>query len=71
MARGLDLDSCEVRPGVLEAQFDPDVGFVHRPFKDHVIPGVINAADYNLGFQGSAYSDSDHQCRNGRAGRGK
>jgi hypothetical protein len=70
MARGLDLDSCEVRGGVIEAQFDLDVGFAHRPFKDHVIPGVINAADYNLGFQGSAYSDSDHSAVTGAPGGG-
>jgi hypothetical protein len=70
MAEGLDLDSCEVREGVLTAQFDLDFGLTRRPFKNHVIPGVINAADYDLGYQGSAYRDLDFMATSGSPGGG-
>ncbi len=70
MAEGLDLDSCDVRRGVLAAQFDLNVGLARRPFKDHVIPGVINAAEYDFGWQGSAYRDMDFMAASGSPGGG-
>lgn len=59
MAEGLDLDSCEVRIGVLAALFEPAYATLRQPFKEHKIPGLINAVDYDLGNQGVTYSDRD------------
>ncbi len=70
MAEGLDLDSCEVRLGVLAALFDPAYATLRVPFKDHVIPGEINAVDYDLGNQGVTYNDSDVMATTGAPGGG-
>lgn len=70
MAEGLDLDSCEVRSGVLAALFNPDYATMRVPFKEHVIPGTINAVDYDLGNQGVTYSDSDVMATTGAPGGG-
>ena len=70
MARGLDLDSCDVRPGVLEALLNPDYANLRKPFKEHRIPGVIHAADYDIGHQGTTYSDRDLMRVDGQDGVG-
>ncbi len=70
MAQNLDLDSCRVNPGVLASIFDPDFGSLRRPFKEHTIPGQINAADYDIGNQGVTYSDSDVMATTGAPGGG-
>ncbi|MCY4674956.1 MAG: cellulase family glycosylhydrolase [Bacteroidetes bacterium] len=70
MAHYLDLDSARVNRGLLAALFDPEFGTVQKPFKEHEVPGIINAADYDLGNQGVAYQDSDHWAVTGNAGGG-
>lgn len=70
MAEGLDLDSCEVRSGVMAALFDPNFGTMRRPFKEHVIPGLINAADYDEGMQAVTYWDTDFAATTGAPGGG-
>lgn len=70
MAEGLDLDSCDVRPGVLAALLDPDYATLREPFKEHRIPGVVNAAEYDIGHAGTTYQDSDLMRIDGRDGVG-
>lgn len=70
MAMGLDLDSCEVRPGVLASLLDPNYARLRKPFKEHRIPGVINAADYDVGHAGTTYQDRDLMRVDGRDGVG-
>ena len=60
MADGLDLDSCDARPDVLAALFRDDFATTPRPYRDHRLPGVVNAADFDLGNQGVSYSDADY-----------
>ncbi len=59
MAEGLDLDSCITRPGVLAALLDPDYATLRKPFKEHPIPGVVNAVDYDIGHAGTTYHDTE------------
>jgi len=59
MARGLDLDNCVLRPGVLASLTDPDYNTLREPFKEHVIPGNVFAVDYDVGNHGTTYHDSD------------
>ena len=59
MAEGLDLDSTVARRGVLASLTDSLYRFLRVPFKDHVIPGTINAVDYDIGNQFTTYFDSD------------
>ena len=70
MAEGLDLDSCITRPGVLAALLDPDYATLRKPFKEHPIPGVVNAADYDIGHAGTTYHDTDLMRVDGRDGVG-
>ncbi len=70
MAEGLDLDSCITRPGVLAALLDPDYATLRKPFKEHPIPGVVNAVDYDIGHAGTTYHDSDLMRVDGRDGVG-
>ena len=70
MAEGLDLDSCITRPGVLAALLDPDYATLRKPFKEHPIPGVINAVDYDIGHAGATYHDFDLMRVDGRDGAG-
>ncbi len=70
MARGLDLDSTQLRPGVLAALLDPDYGRRSRPFTMHRIPGVVNAAQYDIGNQWTAYFDRDYRTTGGSPGGG-
>lgn len=70
MARGLDLDSTRFDPDVLAALLDADFGKTRTPYADHVIPGVVNAADYDSGLPGVSYSDTDFWAVEGSAGGG-
>jgi len=70
MANSLELDSARVNRGLLASIFNSDFGTIQKPFKQHQIPGVINAADYDLGNQGIAYSDTDHWAVKGAPGGG-
>ncbi|NNF05082.1 MAG: carbohydrate-binding protein, partial [Rhodothermales bacterium] len=69
-ARMLHIDSTRVNPGVISALMDPDYSTVQRPLKQHIIPGVVNAADYDIGNQSLAYSDSDVWATSGTPGGG-
>ena len=70
MAEGLDLDSSITRPGVLAALLDPDYATLRKPFKEHPIPGVVNAVDYDIGHEGTTYHDSDLMRVDGQDGVG-
>lgn len=70
MAHSLHIDSTEVRAGVLAALFEPNFSTLRRPFKEHRVPGVINAVDYDIGSQGQTYSDVDYFATSGTPGGG-
>jgi len=70
MANNLELDTARVNHGLLASIFDPEFGTKQKPFKRHTIPGAINAADYDLGNQNLAYSDTDHWAVNNDPGGG-
>lgn len=59
-ANSLKLENCISRPGVLASLTDPDFGEVSKPYSDHSIPGIIPAAEYDIGAWGLSYTDSDY-----------
>jgi hypothetical protein len=59
LARNLALDSCQFRPGVLDALLRESYGYRARAFLNHSIPGEIEAVNYDLGRNGVAYLDND------------
>ena len=68
MARGLHIDSSRVNRGLLLALLDPTFSTLREPYREHTIPGYVNAADYDYGFQGVTYSDTDVMATDGSAG---
>jgi endoglucanase len=61
MAENLAVDKCEFHPDVLKALFDPQFGTVSKPFKNHSVPGIVDAVDYDFGTNGVAYWDTDYR----------
>ncbi len=70
MTRNLELDSARVNRGLLAALFDAEYGTTQKPFKQHQVPGIVNAADYDMGNQGIAYEDTDYWATSGSPGGG-
>lgn len=70
MAQNLEIDSARVNRGLLAALFDPEFGTKQKPFKKHELPGIVNAADYDIGNQGVAYDDTDYWAVSGSPGGG-
>ena len=60
MAEGLLLKNCEIRRGVISSLLEESYRKESRLFKNHVIPGEIAFADYDLGALGVSYMDYDY-----------
>ena len=60
-AKYLNIDSCKTNSGVIDAMFRQVKTTETLPFKSLTIPGIIYAADYNIGQNGYAYKDIDYQ----------
>lgn len=69
-ARTLHIDSARVNKGVLFALFESDFSTARRPFKEHKIPGIINAVEYDYGDNLTSYSDTDFMATSGSPGGG-
>ncbi|MDD5140945.1 MAG: carbohydrate-binding protein [Verrucomicrobiales bacterium] len=57
LAQAARYENCVVRPDVIDALMRPNTAGVTLPFKNHSVPGVIFAADYDMGRPGEAYLD--------------
>ena len=60
-ALSLNIDSCKTNSGVIDAMFRQVKTTETIPFKELTIPGIIYAADYDIGQNGYAYKDNDYQ----------
>lgn len=68
MAADLHIDKCDFRPDVIASLFDPDFNSNPEPYADHQIPGVLPAAQFDLGNQGVSYNDTDYINTTGKPG---
>jgi len=59
IAENYKLSNTEVKYDVIDAMFRQTTDPATKPFKNHKIPGKINAFEYDLGRISSAYSDTD------------
>lgn len=50
-------ENCVVRPDVIDALIRPNTAGATLPFTNHVVPGTVFAANYDLGRTGEAYLD--------------
>ncbi len=57
LAQAARYENCIVRPDVIDALIRPETQGLTLPFKNHTVPGVIFAVDYDLGRYGEAYFD--------------
>ena len=59
MAENLKLERCRYRKDVVDAMFRQVETDETKPFTEHTIPGTIQSIDFDLGRNGSAYSDRE------------
>ncbi len=59
MAANARIENCIYRKDLTDAMFRQVIDSTTRPFSANVIPGLIRAAEFDLGRYGKAYSDSD------------
>ena len=57
LAQAARFENCTVHPDVIDALMRPNTQGQTLPFKSNSVPGVIFAADYDLGAFGEAYVD--------------
>ena len=60
MASNLDIDKCKFNADVIDALFREINNNSTKPFSENKIPGIIYAADYDMGKNGFAYKDEDY-----------
>lgn len=65
MAANLAIEKCDFLPDVVDALFRPDFNSKTLPYKEHHLPGSIQAIDYDLGNVQVAYNDKDYQNARG------
>ncbi|MEL6731339.1 MAG: carbohydrate-binding protein [Bacteroidota bacterium] len=59
LADNFKMANCVQQPDVRDAMFRQVYSEETKPFKNHSIPGVIHAPDFNMGRNGFAYFDND------------
>jgi len=57
LAQTARYENCIVHPDVIDALMRPNTGGVTLPFTNHSVPGLIFAADYDMGRPREAYLD--------------
>ncbi len=59
LAENLKIENCHIQKDVIDAMFRQVQSDELVPFKQHTIPGVIHASDFEMGVVGEAYWDTD------------
>ncbi len=57
LAENYKMENVTVKPDVIDAMFRQVQTFETKAYKNHSIPGLIYATDYDMGTQNYAYSD--------------
>ncbi|MDD2236231.1 MAG: cellulase family glycosylhydrolase [Kiritimatiellae bacterium] len=60
-AAALNTEQCEEQSGYFAALFEPWFSTETRPFRSHVIPGLIHFVDYDVGNWSNAYYDTEYK----------
>jgi endoglucanase len=58
ITEGLKIENCIYQKDVIDAMFRQVYSDATLPFKNHDIPGVIHATDFDMGVVGEAYYDN-------------
>jgi aryl-phospho-beta-D-glucosidase BglC (GH1 family) len=57
LAQAARYENCVRRPDVIDALMRPNTAGATLPFKNHVVPGIVFAVDYDMGRPGEACRD--------------
>lgn len=68
MADDLRLENCAQRPDVIKSLMDPEFGSISKPYAPLIIPGIINAVQYDFGSNAVSYIDQEYQNISGPGG---
>lgn len=60
LAENYKMEHLTIKPDVIDAMFRQVQTDTTKPFKEHSIPGIVYATDYDLGANGHAYMDNDY-----------
>ncbi|WP_318345502.1 cellulase family glycosylhydrolase [Flagellimonas baculiformis] len=60
LAENYKMENVTIKPDVIDAMFRQVQTFETKAYKDHSIPGLIYATDYDMGTQNYAYKDADY-----------
>lgn len=66
IADNLKIKNCVYHPDVIDAMFRQQTEATTVPFKKLVVPGIIPAADFDMGRYDAAYHDVDYKNDKGR-----
>ncbi len=61
LAEAYKFDACIPNKGLIAGLSDPDFNSRSKPFAEHIVPGVIEAVDYDIGANGIAYNDNIYE----------
>ncbi|MBN1302525.1 MAG: cellulase family glycosylhydrolase [Melioribacteraceae bacterium] len=64
-AENMKYENCTFQPGVIDALFRQQDSEASKPFKEHNLPGIVFATEYDLGTINTAYKDVDYQNTKG------
>ncbi|QQS35842.1 MAG: cellulase family glycosylhydrolase [Ignavibacteriales bacterium] len=67
-AQKLHISQCVYQKDVIDAIFRLPHSSANLKFADNIVPGIINAVDYDMGRNNSAYSDVDYHNIQGNGG---
>lgn len=68
MADDLRLENCTQHPDVIKSLMDPEFGSISKPYAPLIIPGIINAVQYDFGTNAVSYIDQEYQNISGPGG---
>lgn len=59
IANNYKMENVTVKPDVIDAMFGQVQTNDTKPYKNHILPAIVYATEYDLGTNGFAYSDKD------------
>jgi len=61
LSEGIKIENCKLMNDVAYSYLNSPYGNGTKPYRNHAIPGVIYATDYDMGMLNEAWFDTDYQ----------
>lgn len=59
LAENSKIQNCRLQKDVIDAMFRQVISAESKPFREHILPGIVPAAEFDFGRVGEAYHDMD------------